>query len=123
LRVALEIAAQHPPHVKSEQATDFVRGIELRPGHVTVLWHSVMGQYLKPVEQATVRASIDELHRSATDTAPFAYVSLEFDDQLRGRGEAVLSLWVEMSPGGGRSLMATAPPHGVPVTWDPLAAR
>jgi hypothetical protein len=123
LRIALDIAEQFPPQVKSGQAADFVSDIELRPGHATVLWHSVMWQYLNAADQATVRGSIDELHRSATEDAPFAYVSLEFDDQLRGQGEAVLSLWVELSPGDGRLLMATAPPHGVPVTWDPLAAR
>jgi hypothetical protein len=123
LRIALDIAMEYPPHVKAEPATDFVRDIELRADHVTVLWHSVMWQYLKPAEQAAVRATIDELHRSASDDAPFAYVSLEFDDQLRGRGQAVLSLWVEISPGGSRSLMATAPPHGVPVAWDPLATQ
>ena len=58
-------------------AADFLDGIELREGTTTVVWHSVMWQYLGPAEQARVAARLDELGAQASDRAGFAHLALE----------------------------------------------
>ena len=63
LRAALAIAAEHPPAVVRSSAADFVDGLETVEGTTTVLWHSVMWQYLDPAEQQHVR-------RGSTSSVP-----------------------------------------------------
>ena len=47
LRGALDLARTAPPRVQRAGAGDFVDGVELVEGTTTVLWHSVMWQYLR----------------------------------------------------------------------------
>ena len=88
-------------------------------GSLTVLWHSVMWQYLTPVEKERIAARIDELGEAADDDSPFAHVSLEPVRVARPgeRREFVVALttW----PGGVRRVLGKAAPHGLPVTWAP----
>ena len=51
--------------------------LALREGHLTVLWHSVMWQYLPPPEQRAAEAALAALGAAATAEAPLARVSLE----------------------------------------------
>jgi hypothetical protein len=54
-----------PVTVHRESARDIVRRVELAPGTTTVIWHSIMWQYLDPGEASDVLARIDELGMSA----------------------------------------------------------
>ena len=98
-------------------ATSFVDGIELRDDAATVLWHSVMWQYLDLDEQAAVTTRVEALGRQATPTAPFAHLFLE---PTRRRPDAdheflvVLELW----PSGERRVVGTSVGHGLPTTWE-----
>lgn len=117
LRGALAVAQQHPPEVRRLGACDFVDGIELADGAWTVLWHSVMWQYLPADEQHRVRARIDSLGASADEASPFAHLFLEpTRRESGGRHEflVVLTTW----PGGVRRVLGTAAPHGLPVAWE-----
>jgi hypothetical protein len=117
LRGALELARQEPPPVRRTAAVDFVAGLALQDQTATVLWHSVMWQYLSAAEQDTVTARIDELGSAATDTAPFARLSLE-PTRRTPEGEheflVVLTAW----PGGERRILGTSRGHGIPTTWE-----
>lgn len=117
LRAALDIAQRHLPEVRRQGAGDFVQEIELSDGASTVLWHSVMWQYLPADEQARVTQRIEELGTAASDDRPFAHLFLEPTRRHEGGHHeflVVLTTW----PGGQRRILGTAAPHGLPVTWD-----
>lgn len=117
LRGALRVAARHPVEVSRLDAASFVRGLRLADGAVTVLWHSVMWQYLSSEDKAEVTATVASLGAAADESRPFAHLFLE---PVRRAPEAerdflvVLEVW----PGGERRVLGTAAPHGLPVTWE-----
>jgi hypothetical protein len=122
LRAAFALAQAVPAEVLRIGAADLVESLELRPGVVTVLWHSVMWQYLDAVERQRALSGVERLAAQATDSALFAYVRFEVEaDPVPGRDwhhEVRLSTWPDPDGGGlaGR-LIGVAPAHGVPVDW------
>src|SRR5271156_7150393 len=70
LRGAIGIARRVPAPLHLRNATDAVADLEVSPGSLTVLWHSIMWQYLSVTEQETVSAEIDELGARARPQAP-----------------------------------------------------
>ena len=86
-------------------------------GSTTVVWHSVMWQYLPLDEQERSSARIEALGEQATDLAPLAHLFLEPTRRRPDRDHeflVVLTTW----PGGERRILGRAAPHGVPVTWE-----
>jgi hypothetical protein len=117
LRGAMELAAKVPARVLSQNAVEFVAGVEPAAGTTTVLWHSVTLQYLTPDDRAAVVARIEEIGASATEEAPFAHLSFEPTRRTPdGPHEflVVLQTW----PGGEVRVLGKAAPHGLPVVWD-----
>jgi hypothetical protein len=112
LRGACDLAAQIPADLRAEPASDLIAGLNLEPGTWTVLWHSIMRQYLTPDQEAAIDDGIAELGATATSQARFAHISLELV-----KGTADTPVEVVTWPGGERRLLGTAPPHGIPVTW------
>ena len=84
----------------------------LRPGHVTVLMHSVVWQYIAPAEQAAVQASVEAAALAASNTAPLAWLRLE-PPAVDQPVELRCQIW----PGGQEHLLARAHPHGAWVEW------
>ena len=118
LRAALAVAEQHPVAVDRLGAAEAVARMGLRPGHLTVLWHSVMWQYVPAPEQRAVEEALAALGAAATDDAPLARVSLEPaapGDGPAGAFVVSATLW----PGGVRRVLGQAAPHGPPVRWLP----
>ena len=117
LRAALAIAQEHPPVVRRMGAADFVERIALRSGAITVLWHSVMWQYLSVQEQQRVDTRIEALGQAADeDGHRFAHLFLEPTRRTPERRHeflVVLTTW----PGGERRILGKAAPHGLPVSW------
>jgi hypothetical protein len=117
LRGALDLARRTPVVVRREGAARFADGVDLRPGATTVLWHSVMWQYLDPAEQDAVTARIEALGSQATDEAPFAHLFLE---PMRRTPDSpheflvVLELW----PYGERQVLGSSAGHGLPTVWE-----
>lgn len=117
LRGALEIARVVPADVHREDALSFLRNLELSEGHTTVVWHSVMWQYLTRDDQTAADAAIAALGERATTTAPLARLCLE---PMRRTPDApyefliVLQVW----PGGVRRVLGHAAPHGPPAVWE-----
>jgi hypothetical protein len=117
LRAAFELAARTPAPVDRRDAVGFVGGLELVDDAATLLWHSVMLQYLSADDRAAVIARIEELGEAANARRPFAHLSLE---PTRRTPESdheflvVLQTW----PGGEEKVLGKAAPHGLPVRWD-----
>jgi hypothetical protein len=112
LRGAFELAAEVPAELRTEPASQTIAGITLEPGTWTVLWHSIMWQYLDDDQKAAIDAGVAALGAAATESARFAHVSLELV-KLTSDTPVEMQTW----PGGARSVLGKAPPHGIPVTW------
>ena len=117
LRGALDLARRHPVVVERVGAADFIERLEVRPGTVTVLWHSVMWQYLSKDEQARARAAIDAVGETAPAEAPFAHLFLEPTRRTPESAHEFLVV-LETWPGGERIILGTAAPHGLPTTME-----
>lgn len=119
LRAAIDVARDVPAEVRRGTALDLVRGLAPRPGTLTVLWHSVMWQYVSEDERAQVLALLDAAGEQATDEGPLAHV--QFEPRRLAPGEQhEFAVVVRTWPGGGvERVVGQAPPHGVPVTWRP----
>jgi hypothetical protein len=121
LRGALELAARTPYEVRRASAADFVTSMEVRPGAVTVLWHSVMWQYLPASEQEQVTARLEELGRSVTGDSPLAHLYLE---PVRRTPESAheflvcLHTWAGEPEDGARRVLGHSAAHGLPTTWE-----
>jgi hypothetical protein len=117
LRGALEVARTVPADVRREDAVSFLRNVELAEGHVTVIWHSVMWQYLSAADKAIADGLIDQLGARATPSRPLARLCLE---PMRRTPDSpreflvVLRVW----PTGVRHILGRAEPHGPPVVWE-----
>jgi hypothetical protein len=117
LRAALDIAATCPAEVRRTDARSFVDGIELVPGRLTVLWHSVMWQYLTADDRAAIDARIEAIVATAQDDLPFAHLLLE---PLRRtpRDEHQFLVVLQVWPTGERRVLGTSVGHGIPTTWE-----
>ncbi|WP_460818577.1 DUF2332 domain-containing protein [Nocardioides korecus] len=114
LRAALALAAEHRPDVRAVPASTLLEALELREGCVSVVWHSVVDQYLDPEERARVRSRLEELSASASATAPLAHLALEPD----ASGSPALAVTLRTWPGPARvRRLGRAPAHGLPTTW------
>jgi hypothetical protein len=112
LRGAVELARRDPPRVDTMTALELVEALEPADGRWTVVWHSVMWQYLDRAEKDAVRARLDALGASAAPERPFAHLFLEPTAVAGGRREFLLTL--ETWPDGRRRVLAAASPHGLP---------
>jgi hypothetical protein len=116
LRGALVIARDVPADVRREDAVSFLRGLELSEGHVTVVWHSIMWQYLSRADRTAVEERLDELGAQATESTPLAHLSLEPHREGDTDGweyRVDLRTW----PGGGLRVLGSAAPHGQELVW------
>lgn len=113
LQGALRIAEQLPVDMAAERAADWL------PAHLgpvgqaaTVVYHSVVMQYLPEAERAEVAAVIAAAGKRATTAAPLYWLRMEPEQPLRAMAVR-LTAW----PGGHERLLASAGAHGDPVRW------
>jgi hypothetical protein len=117
LRGALALVRANPVTVVARSAAEFVGDLTREAGTWTVLWHSVMWQYLEAREQDDVVAHLERLGAIGGDDAPLARIS--FEPRLLAHGEDigfVVTVWTW--PGGVERVLGRAPAHGLPVEWS-----
>jgi hypothetical protein len=104
--------------VEQADAATFVDRIEVVPGTLTVLWHSVMWQYVPRDQQERVVERLASLGGTTSSEAPFVHL---FAEPTRRTPDDEHRFWVcaEAWPGDGeREFLGRMAPHGVPVTWE-----
>src|SRR5260221_1302580 len=116
LRGALTLAAHYPVDLRQELASDTLRRTALAEGTCTVLWHSIVRQYLDEAQRPALTEGIAALGAAATSSARFAWIALE-PHRITPDGACLVTMttW----PGGHERVLGSAPPHGLPVTWNP----
>jgi hypothetical protein len=117
LRGALGLVAQVPATVHQLAAADFVQSIELRPGTTTVLWHSVVWQYLPTDERTSVERRLADLGAGAGDAGRLAHLRLE-PQRRTPDSEPEFLVRLQTWPGGQDRILGVAHPHGIPTTWE-----
>lgn len=113
LRAALEVARRVPAAVDEADGVEWVRG-QLSARHAgvaTVVFHSIVLQYLDEAARTELVSVVSRAGRAATARAPVAWLRME---PLDADGAGV---WLTMWPGGRERLIARAGFHGPPVMW------
>ncbi|GAA2144000.1 DUF2332 domain-containing protein [Kitasatospora kazusensis] len=117
LNGALRLAAELPPRVEATGAADFLRDVHGADGALTVVWHSIMRQYVPKPEWQRVEGELARLAAASTPAAPFAHIAFE-PRRVGTEHHFLLTVRVGTGP---EQVLAEAPPHGLPA-WQPAAA-
>jgi hypothetical protein len=120
LKSALKVARSHPVTVERAGAVEWTRArlSETKAGVATVVYHSILEQYLGRDERRAFATALEDAGASARDTAPIAWLRFEpgevsSDVMLTTSFAVRLRMW----PGGDEQVVAHAGPHGDAVTW------
>jgi hypothetical protein len=118
LRAAFDVAARVPAVIEQSSAGEFLAGhlAAQRTGVTTVIWHSVVWQYLDKTERQGVLSVLDEAGAQASHQAPLAHVAFEPVRPTPDRRYAFLAS-MTVWPGGEETVIAEGQGHGPPVTW------
>lgn len=110
MEAALRVAAELPIAVERESAAAWAERVlaEPAPGRATVIYHSIVSQYLSDSERATLFDGIRTAGERASAEAPLAWLRMEPADD---RANLELTLW----PGGADRLLARVGYHGSPI--------
>ena len=109
LEAAIALARAHPVEVERADAAAWVRD-RAGPcaGTATVVFHSVMWQYLSDADHIALADALEGHGRRATADAPFAHLAFEPPDRgSHAPHETRLTMW----PGGETKVLARAHPH------------
>ncbi len=107
---ALDAAAAVPAPVDRVPAAAWIAERLAEPGDgvATVVFHSIVMQYLSDEERAAFEATVEEAGRAATEAAPLAWLRME---AAGNHADVRLTTW----PGGEERHLARAGYHGTPV--------
>ncbi len=111
MRAALAVAARDPIAVAARRGSVWLPDV-LRaphPGELTVVWHSVMRQYVDPDEWAAIERALSH----GAESMPLARLSME---PARDR-HAVMQLTVNDPVGAPETRLAVCGDHGLPIRW------
>ena len=113
LRAALALAAERPASVERGRAGEWTRERLAEPvaGLATVVFHSIVMQYLSDEEREAFERAVAEAGARASDEAPLAWLRMEPDGD---RAAIRITTW----PGGEERLLARAGYHGTPVELE-----
>lgn len=117
LRAALQVAAVEPVAVEQMGASSFLERelARVAGGLATVVWHSVVRQYLAPAEREAVDRIVAEAGARATAQAPLARLTME--PEKVGAGQYRFLLELTTWPGGEQRVLAECLGHGPPIIW------
>jgi hypothetical protein len=112
LDAAIKIASTLSCVIEKKSAADWLAGrlAEPAPGVATVVFHSVVWQYIPAQEQQKIVQIIEEAGRRASALAPLAWLKMEPAEK---RAEVRLRLY----PGFSDRAIATTRPHAPSIHW------
>ncbi|MDQ4048291.1 MAG: DUF2332 domain-containing protein [Actinomycetota bacterium] len=112
LEGAIEVARRVPAAVDEEPASSWLEGrLEQQgPDAATVVFHSIVTQYLDASERDALEQLLGEAAARATAEQPLVRLAMERAGEL---ADVRLTIW----PGGEERLIARAGYHGRPVRW------
>jgi len=110
LDAALDMARANPPTVDRADAGDWLEAKlgDRVPGTSTVVFHSILWQYLDDRQRERLRALLQAAGAQASASAPLAWLRMEPPGEL---ATVTLTTW----PGGNDRVIARAGYHGQPV--------
>lgn len=113
LDAALAAAAEVPATVDAMDAAAWLEGqlADPAPGVATVVYHSIVWQYLPRATRDGVRAALDAASARASGESPLAWLRMEPGDDPSEAAEIRMITW----PGGEHRLLAYTGYHGHPV--------
>jgi hypothetical protein len=116
MRAALRLVAEVPTELDCEAAAAWTERVltEPAPGTATVVYHSIVMQYLSDEELAEFHRHIEVAGERATADAPLAWLRME---PAGDHADLHLTTW----PGGEERHLAHAGYHGTPVELLPTA--
>lgn len=88
-------------------------------GAATVLFHSIVWQYLPDATRRAIAAALDHHGAAAAPEAPLAWLRMEPQSGQAFPIELRLTLW----PGARERRLAQVHAHGANVAWDPIDAE
>ena len=115
VKQAIEVARRRPVRVEAAAATHWIeeRLAERQTDGQTVVWQSVVRQYLSDLERRELDSCLQEVGAQASEKHPLAWVTLEpTDDHLSGF-ELSCRVW----PPDARVVLASSGDHGPPIRW------
>jgi hypothetical protein len=114
LRAAIALAQRLQLCVDAADALTWLQDVlaTQRPGRATVIYHSVMWQYLPEPTRNGLRGLIEASGAHATAQAPLAWLAFE-----PPAADAHMLLTLTLWPGGERRTLAAAHPHGQWIRW------
>jgi hypothetical protein len=112
LHAACALAAEVEADVAEARAADWIEGQLAEPatGVATIVFHSIVIQYLSDDERGRFEAGLADAGEQATAEAPLAWLRMEPAGDV---ADLRLTLW----PGGEELLLAETGFHGDPVRW------
>jgi hypothetical protein len=82
-------------------------------GLATVVYHSIVWQYLSAAERAAARSAIEGAGRRADARGPLSWLRLEPHPEPGAGAELRLTTW----PGASEQVLALCGYHGGPIRW------
>jgi hypothetical protein len=115
LRDALSAARPVPVDIDRAGAVEWIGQVarERAPGTMTVVYHSIVWQYLGDDERTAIVHELRAAGATATSEAPLAWLRLEPPAGTQSPVELRVTTW----PGGDEQLLALAGFHRDPVRW------
>lgn len=112
LSSAINVARLVPAHIEKVNAADWIEAALANgvSGAATVLFHSIVWQYLSNVDRARFKEALAAAGQAATHDNPLAWLRFEPAGDV---AEVRLQLW----PGSKDRLLARSGFHGKPVQW------
>jgi hypothetical protein len=112
LAAAMDVARRVPAHVDQGNGPDWLESAlaDGIPGVATVVYHSIVWQYLSNGDRARIERVMAVAGEAATHDKPLAWLRFEPADNV---AEVRLKIW----PGGKDRLLARSGFHGKPVHW------
>jgi hypothetical protein len=115
VRLAIEIQRRQPVTPERAGAADWIAARLAEPGEgmVTVIWESVMRQYMADAERAELERYVEEAGSRAAESNPLAWVALDASGGHLSDFQLTCRAW----PGGRPEVWADSGYHGPPVRW------